>query len=81
MKITMKIALTSAFLIAFLLLSGCSGSVPEIWVDQNDDFHTTIVEGILLPAYLNSDASQAAKNNVASAVAEHRAAIESWQGN
>ena len=77
----MKIAMISAFLTASLLLAGCSGSVPEIWVEQNDDFHTVIVEGILLPAYLNGDASPAAKNNVASAVAEHRAAIESWQGN
>lgn len=69
----MKITALAAGL---LLMAGCT-TVDDALLSRAESYHGTIVEGVLLPAYLtHPEVSAEAKANVAAAVSEHGAFLD-----
>lgn len=67
MKILVPLVLTACLTV----MAGCT-TVDNALLTQAQDYHETIVKGVLLPAYeANPEVSPEAKANVRSAVAEH----------
>ena len=68
-------------ILAVLALAGCQiQSVPAVWAAQNSNFNQTIVQGVLLPHYLDDpNVPTASKANVQAAVSGHTAAIAGWE--
>ncbi len=79
---TMIAALLMTAMLALILLvqPGCANP-NQLAVDQAQDYHATVVEGVLLPFYLDPDPTprtESQKANVQAAIEEHGEFLDEW---
>lgn len=59
-------------------LSGCAGTVNELYVQQNRSFNSVVVPELLDGYNSNPAKTELQKANINAAVSEHVAAVEKW---
>lgn len=72
------IIVTAILCAAVFILSGCSGSVNALYVQQVRDFNAAVLPELRDGYAGNPDKTLAQKANVEAACNEHVAAVEKW---
>lgn len=72
------IAILCGAILALTTLSGCAGTVNEVYIEQSRDFNSIVVPELLDGYTTNPGKTELEKQNITGAVNEHLDAVEKW---